>query len=345
MKYVLLALGLLLMLIGGYLVYVGSGIIEIERGWSSVIAGATAFVGGVLTLGLAWIIKTLEQIRAVLETRERAALPRTHDAGEDFADTREMAIAPMAWPPHTAARHDTAGEESGFDDVRTVQAELGPHADSFEPRFYGSAAAEPEAMLPAATRDHPIVAEPTKASPSIKELWRRVAKDIDTRGSASRPAKGQHTEPPPLVAAPPPALPMEYESIPPTEEHGETAAGEDPHEWLDQALLDIDMSLGETPTFTHRADETANEAAEAGPHAEPHLDVQLDEPAPPLPAEPQQRESAAPEDAAVIGRYEAEGTSYIMYADGSIEAQSERGVARFKSMADLKAYFETQDTL
>lgn len=46
---------------------------------------------------------------------------------------------------------------------------------------------------------------------------------------------------------------------------------------------------------------------------------------------------------AVIGRYEAEGTTYVMFADGSIEAQSERGVARFKSMADLKAYFETQE--
>ena len=42
----------------------------------------------------------------------------------------------------------------------------------------------------------------------------------------------------------------------------------------------------------------------------------------------------------VIGRYEAEGTSYIMYADGSIEAQSEAGVYRFASMAELKSFIE-----
>ena len=67
--------------------------------------------------------------------------------------------------------------------------------------------------------------------------------------------------------------------------------------------------------------------------------------APPLAAEPEAAERpAAAEEPAIIGRYDAEGTSYIMFADGSIEAQSERGVARFKSMADLKAYFETQET-
>ena len=66
MKYALFALGLLLLLIGAYSVYFGSGIIEVERGWSSVIAGTTAFVGGILIIGVAWIIKTLEQIGALL---------------------------------------------------------------------------------------------------------------------------------------------------------------------------------------------------------------------------------------------------------------------------------------
>ena len=45
--------------------------------------------------------------------------------------------------------------------------------------------------------------------------------------------------------------------------------------------------------------------------------------------------------AAVIGRYEADGTSYVMYADGSIEAQTYSGVYRFASMAELKAFIES----
>jgi hypothetical protein len=43
----------------------------------------------------------------------------------------------------------------------------------------------------------------------------------------------------------------------------------------------------------------------------------------------------------VIGRYEAEGTAYVMYADGSIEAQTERGIMRFRSMAELQAFFQS----
>ncbi|HTJ01169.1 MAG TPA: hypothetical protein VL492_00135, partial [Methylovirgula sp.] len=70
------------------------------------------------------------------------------------------------------------------------------------------------------------------------------------------------------------------------------------------------------------------------------------EAAPPLAedTEPATELASLAQEPAVIGRYEAEGTTYVMFADGSIEAQSERGVARFKSMADLKAYFETQET-
>jgi hypothetical protein len=58
------------------------------------------------------------------------------------------------------------------------------------------------------------------------------------------------------------------------------------------------------------------------------------------------REPSPPADSeaglAIVGRYESEGTSYVMYADGSIEARSERGVFHFRSMAELKAFMEAQ---
>jgi hypothetical protein len=43
-----------------------------------------------------------------------------------------------------------------------------------------------------------------------------------------------------------------------------------------------------------------------------------------------------------IGRYVSAGTTYVMYSDGSIEAENESGVLRFPSMAALKAYIERQ---
>jgi len=42
----------------------------------------------------------------------------------------------------------------------------------------------------------------------------------------------------------------------------------------------------------------------------------------------------------VVGRYEAAGTSYAMYSDGSVEAENEHGIFRFGSMAELRAFIE-----
>jgi hypothetical protein len=53
------------------------------------------------------------------------------------------------------------------------------------------------------------------------------------------------------------------------------------------------------------------------------------------------RAPAAPVEPKAIGRYEAAGTLYVMFSDGSIEAQSPQGTRRFNSMADLKASFQS----
>ena len=349
MKYALLATGLLLMLIGGYAVYTGSGIIEVERGWSSVIAGTMAFVGGLLTLGVAWIIKTLEQLHIMLGARESVAMRDTmqqpYDTGEDFASTSDMPIAPMAWPPHTAPTHPAlAKAENTFDNVPASETAREPHIVSFERSFHGSITTMSEETLHAETKTPTIAAEPPKTSPSIRELWRRVAKEIDTTSSATRLEKDRLAEPLPFVAATRPAPPSVPESILPTDAHedAETAIAR-AGDWLDEALADLDTTFGKTPAPTHIAGGVAHETPEIA-EAAGHLDAQMREPAPLAEASEDEPSSAATAEPAVIGRYEAEGTSYTMFADGSIEAQSKRGIARFKSMADLKAYFETQET-
>lgn len=42
----------------------------------------------------------------------------------------------------------------------------------------------------------------------------------------------------------------------------------------------------------------------------------------------------------VVGRYEAQGTSYVMYSDGSIDAETETGAFRFASLNELKKFIE-----
>jgi hypothetical protein len=46
----------------------------------------------------------------------------------------------------------------------------------------------------------------------------------------------------------------------------------------------------------------------------------------------------------VIGNYEAHGAHYTMYADGSIEAETQHGVYRFASIEELKRFIEGEES-
>ena len=46
---------------------------------------------------------------------------------------------------------------------------------------------------------------------------------------------------------------------------------------------------------------------------------------------------------AVVGRYSSGDTNYLMFADGSIEAQTPEGVMRFSSLTELKRFVEKRN--
>ena len=52
---------------------------------------------------------------------------------------------------------------------------------------------------------------------------------------------------------------------------------------------------------------------------------------------------APPEAPTVVGRYEANGASYVLFSDGTIEVETESGTHRFASMADLREHIERQE--
>ena len=45
----------------------------------------------------------------------------------------------------------------------------------------------------------------------------------------------------------------------------------------------------------------------------------------------------------VAGRYEANGASYVLFSDGTIEVETETGTRRYASMQDLRAEIERQE--
>jgi hypothetical protein len=49
-------------------------------------------------------------------------------------------------------------------------------------------------------------------------------------------------------------------------------------------------------------------------------------------------EETAKEGPAIVGTYRSNGTVYVMYADGSIEADTPEGLFRFGSLEELKAH-------
>ena len=61
---------------------------------------------------------------------------------------------------------------------------------------------------------------------------------------------------------------------------------------------------------------------DAGQEAEPEEDVASDEPQPPV----------------VVGTYNSGDNKYVMFSDGSIEAQTPSGVFRFESLNELKEF-------
>jgi hypothetical protein len=83
------------------------------------------------------------------------------------------------------------------------------------------------------------------------------------------------------------------------------------HDWLEQALVGVEP------------DEKA-ESKPAGEEAEPDLIAENEQPAVP----------------AVVGRYESNGASYVLFDDGSIEAETDSDVYHFASMAELKKFIE-----
>ncbi len=298
MKYVLLTLAALLAILGGWSIYSGYPIIDLERGWASVISGTVALTGGIITLALAFVLASLDRLRQTLIAQETCT---------SVAAQPDLPAAPSP-PPAMAPAAPLFGkreqEPRPFELLRkpvveTAPPEEEPAADTPPMPFEEAGPLEPSAPEPEMPEPKPFsrvasaftsaatkAREERRMEPSIGELWRRVGVNLDA-------PFGKNAEPPERK-----------------EEPDESEAGIPRADWLDEALAKFDA---DTPD-----EAPVEEPPPLAPHSPPEQ-----------PGEPD-----------VIGRYQAEGTSYIMYADGSIEAQSEQGVMRFGSMAELKAFFE-----
>lgn len=350
MAYVLVAVGALMSVLGLYGIVTGARIVQVEAGWTSVIAGSMLFVGGVLTIALGFVLRALVQLKAGLHVQpaapvvEPSGMPLAAPSAPDFGDE-----------PPTMQEPSIAGPSTGEDPAAPeVSPKIHPLRKAKAPAKEGPTTADdlaPAVVVPHTLRPaEPPPSEPAEQAPAVTPAdalsseWHPTPDDPEPANldaiEAAHPADDYKLETPSppahdLPAPPPGTLPALAQS----------AAEPDEVDWLDRAFADIDEEL----PVRKRAHEpvAAPHAAKSNPVSVESRDTE------PAPVEPETAHTAAKEPpspaaaeppaptSAVIGRYEADGTSYVMYADGSIEAHSEAGSYRFASMTELKAFIET----
>ncbi|VTZ50237.1 conserved hypothetical protein [Methylocella tundrae] len=334
MSYLIFGLGLLLAVCGAASISFGYGIINVERGWSSVIAGAAALSGGIVTMALATILHSLARLRAFLKAERDARAKAAEAPWQAELRVTEAAGAQASVAPWQEA----ALQDAAFASLAGIGAE--PEIPPPEP---GPTPSVPNQRVEAA-------ASPV-AQASIEDIRRVVAETIKSKPQTSRHEEGDafagrsQARAEPSYAAPaqqaePPVEQVQRRRAPPLSFGLPRALGlKEIPQPFDAAQAPAARSEAETGSEDNSslALERGRREAEAALNpATPHP------PASPAESAAETRSDPAQERRAVIGRYESEGTTYVMFADGSIEARSERGAFHFTSMAELKVFMDSQ---
>jgi hypothetical protein len=376
MSYLVFALGTLLSLCGAFAIYAGYGIIQVERGWAGVIAGATALSCGIVTIALGFILHSLSGLHALLKTG-KGLPPLPRELSEDEAGKLRaepgLAVNPEAsmvseTGPPPAAMPPAASLRTWPQRPTRPNLTLARNFLKSRGTVLPAARGTPESdfavpKLPLVSRAAPIVSQADIEPPSEPgfAIPAEAAKAEDD--AKPRPASGPAVEAPAEPAwnanGEPGLFDDDKAKEAPIEARlqetpigpGEPATESGPRVTLPAEMASIDAIFGEDHLIQpDPALDAGQEGAKPSPEAiaparlgpappivsETPPAADLPEPSPPAAA------AASEAGLAIVGRYESEGTSYVMFADGSIEARSERGVFHFQSMAELKAFMEAQ---
>jgi len=348
-----LVVGVALALLGARWMWTGWDIVQAERGWTAVIAGSVMLSGGLVVAMLAWTVMRLTDAAVgsrsaepdtraaprgaskVSKTAIAAAAPVVAGAGvlagaavagaeraRHAADEVEEPASPPESlggpPPVPPSAPPTVGELLRMSEDRVARES---HEKTFE---------SPEAIVAPLDAPVDLAAEPPVVDAPVETL-RESEPDLAMAKAAIVEAAIVDL---PAPAEPPPHEPVSDETLPdePARDAPETpkaaseplripdppsppvASAEEPEydDWLERTAREFDRELGR------------DHAPKDEPPPEP----------PPAPPKPEP---------AVVGRYSSGDTNYLMFADGSIEAQTPEGVMRFASLTELKRFVEKRD--
>ncbi|MBA1158092.1 hypothetical protein [Microvirga mediterraneensis] len=304
----LLALAFAMIVGGLFAAFFGWDIVLVERGWTMVIAGSVTAASGALLLGIAAVVAKLSKIeKRLLQAQagfDEEALIGTPKSLKE-PTLAALSGGAMAGPAATEAQDE--GERA---DERQATLPLFEGEDRRETAEEEGKVAE----WPAATRvPEPVVPFPPRPAPppvatqdedeqdmKVPDfLLAERARDEDEEPRVSDGADLYHRD----LGAPAPE-PVARD-LPEGDELRETAA--------------------DTVTEPEREPE---------PEPKPEIASNAEE-------EVEEEHETAPDalhPAVVVGTYNSGDNKYVMFSDGSIEAQTPSGVFRFESLDELKAF-------
>ena len=339
MAYIVLAVGAVMALLGALAIITGYPIIQIERGWATVIAGSTLLAGGVVTMAIGLMLRAISDVCT--------ALTNASFVSPDY--TAAATLAPRHAEPAFGVEPDHAPIDHAPIDHTPVD-----HTPNYASAALGAAAiAVPAAALAMTMRHEP---EPEPLHVEEEPIHPHEPIETDHHDEVVAPVAQDPVEAPPMddwldkafanLALEPSPAAREADHGPSTQAEPDPLHAEHVTAQHDGEILYADEHEAAAHAPEPHGAPTAEDPHEPAHHeAEHEVPVGYDEPVHDHPVEHHlepmtEPTPAAPNEPAVIGRYEADGTAYTMFADGSIEAQSDAGIYRFASMADLKAFIE-----
>ncbi|EIM25522.1 hypothetical protein [Microvirga lotononidis] len=294
------------MIVGGLLTaFFGWDIVLVERGWTMVIAGSITAASGALLLGIAAAVSKLARIEA-----------RLSQLRGDLDEEPLLATPGSLKEPSLAAL--SGGAMAGTAAEALEEGERADERQAILPLFEGEGHREPveEEVKAAEWPEEPRVSEPVMPFPPRPVPTPAPIRDEDEPDMKvpdfllAERARDEDEEPRVLDGA-------DLYHRDPAEREPETA----------------------TRAFDER-DESREPVAETASPVEPEPEREP-ETAPEEEGEAEEERETAPDGshpAVVVGTYNSGDNKYVMFSDGSIEAQTPSGVFRFQSLDELKAF-------
>jgi hypothetical protein len=292
------------MIVGGLLAaFFGWDIVLIERGWTMVIAGSLTAASGALLLGITAVVSKLSQIQSEIA---RLQLSLDEEAAvEAPVGPTGMSMAALSGGL-LAGKMFGRGEGNGPDEE---QKDL-PLFDEKKPEPVVDVASVPGELAPSRPSE-PFMPFPPRTSPEL---------------STSQDEETSEVKVPDFLLG---------DRLRETYEESRTSEVDE-----DLYAEETEKTVEEKRADEERADilDTVTEPVSVTePEREPEPVEEAAAPKEPAPAA-KEPAPAEPRSATIIGTYNSGDNTYVMFSDGSIEAQTPSGIFHFQSLDELKAF-------